>query len=573
MGLSLGRALGYALKGTATGFAKAAQAEDERRDKYTQVTLASSIKKAQANEKLRIEREAEALEEVEAVKDIMKFAPNGKLLTKAEATQVYKTSKNLGMKAEDVIKNFKIASDQGAGIKYVEGSTKTALPDAKDMTFEDTGGLFAQGASESILNTTRELLKGTGYEDTIQMPKKSIVEGVTLTPLDMDKYKGFEYRTYTVTDADGTVRKGVPGLFNPEKGVEGRILWDVEKNDYVQAPAKAVPEPKTTKTVTDEDIVSISAKIIPDLIKANKKFPDILGAHSEKVEGAQNVVNGLERMSEYALDDQNYSVLAGTIGSISRGVKNEIAGFTFVFSGDQFSEQDSYDADTLKLRNGDGTLNVERANAIIGSLDDRVNSLSTLERAEGISRASQMMETQALRLAIAELVADGDARPSDFDVQTRIKNYKADSPTKFVELATLKVRELKEEINTSRNKVKMNEVYTQAKTLVESKDADATSKQVLQLYISGSIEPILNQTITTPSFLTEGFDKTQLSDKPVDLEQPIIEVVGEGDKARKRIIMPDNSYLKDGGKVLELPVSSDDRDIYQLVEEIMKGKK
>ena len=572
MGLSLGRALGYALKGTATGFAKAAQAEDERRDKYTQVTLASSIKKAQANEKLRIEKEAEAMEEIEAVRDIMKFAPNDKPLTRAEATQVFKTAKNLGMKAEDVIKNFKIASDQGAGIKYVEGSTKTALPDAKDMTFEDTGGLFAQGASESILNTTKELLKGTGYEDTIQMPKKSIVEGVTLTPLDMDKYKGFEYRTYTVTDADGTVRKGVPGLFNPEKGVEGRILWDVEKNDYVQAPAKAVPEPKTTKTVTDEDITARYTALIPELIKADKKFPNLLGAHSTKIEGAQTVMDGLDRMSEYALNDQNYSVLAGTIGSISRGVKNEIAGFTFTFSGDQFSEQDSYDADTLKLRKADGTVDVDRATGILSSLEGELNRLSTLERAEGISRASQIMEIQALRLAVAELVTDGDARPSDFDVQSRIKGYLANSPTKFVELAEEKVAQLESQLAASRNKIKVNPVYTSATSLITSKDADADSKQALQLYVSGSIEPVLNQTITKPSFLTEGFDKKQLSDKPIDLEQPIIEVVGEGDKARKRVIMPDNSYLKDGGKVLELPVSADDRDIYKLVEEI-QGKK
>jgi len=208
--------------------------------------------------------------------------------------------------------------------------------------------------------------------------------------------------------------------------------------EYVTAPASAKwlgATPKRTIDMLETPTqIAKNTDVAKDMLILDKDLHKNTYVYNERVAAAGKLFAGLDRMSEFALKKETYSTLMNVFGTVSRGVKNEIAGFKFVFAGDGVTEEQAKEADSLNIRNEDGTVNIANAKNVMNTLDAKIEAIEGItNKAERISRQREMMETMALRLAIAEVVTDGDARPSDFDVQARMRNYLATSAPSFIE--------------------------------------------------------------------------------------------------------------------------------------------
>ena len=89
MAIGLGRALGYALKGTLEGVAAATTKEDKFRQDLTKTTYASAMERFQELEDARNKQDADIKDETDTVKMLMSNNFGGKVLTEAEATAAY----------------------------------------------------------------------------------------------------------------------------------------------------------------------------------------------------------------------------------------------------------------------------------------------------------------------------------------------------------------------------------------------------------------------------------------------------------------------------------------------------
>lgn len=584
MAIGLGRALGYALKGTLEGVAAATTKEDKFRQDLTKTTYASAMERFQELEDARIKQDADIKDEIDTVKMLMSNNFGGKVLTEAEATAAYQFSKKMGLSLDKVFEQYDFSGTDTAKVSRGADTKKSIVP-KKRVDVASLGSEFAEdsliatGRWDQVDDDTRRWLKSSGITDSVSMRGESIVEGVKITPKSGDNpYKGFKYGAYEFTDASGDT-KVVQGILNSELDPnKGRLFLNLETNKYEPVPANAVWRGETArKQINIEDDprqFEMNATTTAMFLKSDKDLPKLSAQYRDQVAAGVTLIDGLDRMSKYALKEQNYSGLVSVLGSISRGVKNEIAGFSFAFSNDNVSEADALAADSLNIRNPDGSVNNSRALAVIDSLDTRMNSIEAItDKAERVSRERELMETMALRLAIAEIVADGDARPSDFDVQSRLRNYLSNSGEAFIEKAKETIAKTRATLDAKRNVVAQSPAIRSATGSLEIKDLTDLERNATQHFLD-MYAPTLDSTLPTPSFLQDGFDSSQVSTETVDPDQPIVETVtNSAGQEVKRVIMPDGSYLKQGGTVLEIPATVDDSSILGVAMKQLKGTK
>jgi hypothetical protein len=577
MAIGIGKAILAGLTGAAQGAATLALAEDERRKEDTQLTFKAGLKAAETYQELRNESNKELNEELELVEIFKDTIVNGQPIGRAGATALVRGAKARGYdNPDEMLKDYTLS---GEGTLEIQTPTKiSVIPEGIDLE-KDDGGFFAKGRTKSVVSDVESLFKASNISTKFEIPQKPKVSGITFARKDGGQlYEGFKYGAYEITDAAGN-SKVVQGILNPELDpTKGRLFLNLETNKYEPVPANAVWRGETArKQINIEEDPSqfeMNATASAMYLKSDKDLPKNSAEFRDQVAAGVTLIDGLDRMSKYALKEQNYSGLVSVLGSISRGVKNEIAGFSFLFSNDNVSKADALEADSLNIRNPDGSVNNARALAVIDSLDTRINNIESItDTAERISRERELMETMALRLAIAEIVADGDARPSDFDVQSRLRNYLSNSGEAFIEKAKETIAKTKKTLATKRNVVSESPAIISARRNVEVKDLTDLERNATQHFLN-MYAPTLESALPVPSFLQEGFDKSQVSTETVNPDQPIVEVVvnSAGQKV-KRVIMPDGSYLKQGNSVLEVPATVDDSSILSVAIKKLKGTK
>jgi len=573
MSLGIGRAFGAALKGTLKGvYEGGIVPEDARREKYTTAALNANVKKALKLEDERIKANKASREEIEQVKALEGMTNlQGKVLSEAERTKVVQTMKATGMDFDDVMEGFEIVSDKDA--KVTPGKPVIyKLGEVSAMEVEEGTGWFSAGRNQQISEDVAKLLKMSGVDTEVSVPTPNTVEGVRLTPKQKDaKYEGFDYGTFTI-EKDGQAII-VQGILNPELSPnEGRLYLDPETNSYKPVPPEGKWNGKTaTKTITKMDAsdFEVNQEYANNAIKQDTKLAVNSAKYNEGVASGQILMDGLDRLAKIALRDESYASLTSFFGNVSKGIKNEIAGFKFVFQGDDVSEQEAYEADTLNIRNTDGTVNLGRASKVMDALETQYNSIAgALSNAEDVASNRKLMEIMALRMAIAEIVVDGDARPSDFDVQSRMGAYLATSKKGFLKLANETIRATQSKLDARRKSLMISPAITLAVKDANNPEYTAQERAAAERFVSG-YAPSFDRQIKLPSFTEEGFDTSQFVDPPKNIDQPTVETFTKEDGQQvKRVIMSDGSYLKDeNGVVLELPSTTRDEAILKFATE------
>jgi hypothetical protein len=187
--MSWAKGLGAALKGTLTGLAEAAEAEDEKRSELTKVALAQRIK--MRDEALALQKTQE--EKVKEQNEFIKIFSGGNFLyedkktktlnglSEADAIALYKQSSGDIEKARKLIEdeNFTL---KGNGTVYTPKSA-IAFSSTKDSTLAalkpkvKSGGILQEGRWEQIA----DMVANTLGEETIEIPALKEVEGVQIT--------------------------------------------------------------------------------------------------------------------------------------------------------------------------------------------------------------------------------------------------------------------------------------------------------------------------------------------------------------------------------------------------------
>ena len=173
------RGLGAAFSGAATGAAKAAVLEDERRVDVSKTVYADMVTQSDTF----LERKQKILDEIDKEKQLVDslalMEVNGKPLTLVERQGLVRFAlANNYEKPAEVLKDFEMNTEEGARIINTKGATKkiaTRTPQEDDSTL--LFGSRTKAATEDAL----KLLKATGRDIDVTMPSRTSVEGVRFT--------------------------------------------------------------------------------------------------------------------------------------------------------------------------------------------------------------------------------------------------------------------------------------------------------------------------------------------------------------------------------------------------------
>lgn len=562
MSIGFGRAIASALGGTLEGLAESAVREDEKRDELSKVILAQRIKNREKALELSQEQTQALQDENESVTSLMTVQVNGKPMSRAEATRVYRTARDLKVDPLKILEQYSIESEAGGKIVDVPSKKKTIADQTVAALAEEEGGLFAKGRAKDIDATANRLLRAAGYQEEIAVPQAPKVTGVTLKPkADPSKYKptlvtavntatkevvqdvvqvlgfdennspkieyftqggqpfvpgenivitdnpsaytkkdeptGFQIGSFTITDAESNEPRVVEGRLNPNTGI--REILDDETGKYVAAPTSATWNGKTptvTKEETDPRFSEVYSEVKKTVFegKGSKAFSDLSGEYLSQRAGVRTLFENYEILAPLALDRRNYSVLNRTIGSFVTGAQNEFAGISsvFMFNADANGQPQPTEFDGL------------------GVLSQLQASEEGLRGAQDAASKAKLMENLALQMAIADIIADGDPRPSDFDVRARMDSYRASSPESFLRTAKATIQRKLNALNGKLETIKETGTY---KELVANSQDPAMSDFEKNAYnrLLNIYAPATTENIELPSFMSADFDASQYS--------------------------------------------------------------
>jgi len=415
MALSFGKGLLYALAGGTKAAAESAVAEDEKRDELSKQALESALKR----KALALETAKTLKEKAEAQQRFMDTYAGQNVkgigMSKAEALRLYEITGGDDSKVPDAIKDGLIKITGAGSIEEVTGDKEGGLDVEAVGAISESKSLFGRGRAEGVANRVKEGMAAQGIDsEGVTMPTTYKASGVgigNIAPEEEDKgldLQSATIGTFTIKGADGSPIK-VEGVV--EKGGKGRRLMVGPDGSYIPAPADAVFNTKTQRTSTDPTVLGQQVELSKMLTKEDRAAAESL---ANQVNGYETMTELMEQIAPLAMDRKNYSTIAGTIGSISTTVKNEIAGITLLSSEDEGADVEREEGYWQQA-----SANLDRMLADAGDF-------------EQISTNKQLIEALALRLTLADLQATGDTRPSDMDVKMRMnKIFGGSSPNSW----------------------------------------------------------------------------------------------------------------------------------------------
>lgn len=237
MAIGFGRAIASALGGTVEGLAEAAVREDEKRDEVSKVVLAQRIKNSEKALELSLEQTEALKEENDAVSTLMKFQVNGKPMSRAEATEVYRASQRLNIDPVEVLEKFSIESEEGGQLIATPPKTRKVAGDetAKMMAEEEAdAGFIRRGRAKSVDETATKLLRAAGYSTEIEIPQAATVTGVKLTRKKLPA-KTSERTSYLFDDNGQVIKALVTVTKDFDDGTRTYEHFDATTNQKVTA--------------------------------------------------------------------------------------------------------------------------------------------------------------------------------------------------------------------------------------------------------------------------------------------------------------------------------------------------
>lgn len=576
MAVGFGRAIAAALAGGATGLGEAALRRDEKRDDMSKLVYASAVKESEKMREKRQELIDASMKERKAVRALMLESVNGKRLNEAEALAVVQRADALGIKEPlKVLQQYNVVSGDEAVI--VEGPSETRKVEI------ETEGLIAEGRGRTIFGDDRkvvtsqaqDLLRATGRDLEFKMPADRMVAGVTFEPKpDPSKYKpslvqvvnmdtkevvqdvvqtisfdannqpkieyhttdgakftpgenmmvtdnpsaytkkdkptGFEPGSYTVLDPETDEPLVVEGRYNVNLGI--REVLDTDTGKFVPAPANARwngATPTTTRVEEDPRFFEVHNEVKKSVFegKGAKDFTQKSGEYTSQRAGVETLFANYEILAPLALDRRNYSFLNRSIGSFVTGTQNEFAGISSIFMFETDEEGNP----------------VENEFDGFGILSQLQENEAGLRGAQDAASKAKLMENLALQMAIADIIADGDPRPSDFDVRARMDQYRAQSPESFLRNSRSTIQRKMNALNSKLASIKQTGTY---KELVESSQDNRMSEMERAAYtkILNNYAPSTTEDLELPAIMRDDFDVSQYSTEkypelPIETEE------------------------------------------------------
>lgn len=483
--------LGRGLAGFAAGFlgsvGEAAQREDKARDELTKDAYLQAMSQREKAMALAKERTEERKKADEFIKNYNGTVVDGYTMSRAEAFKLYQVTNGDHTKVKTAIEDG-LVEVRGVGeLKETDGATEWSSSTAvgKPTADEETNMLF--GSRTEAVN---KALKGRlGEQEDVKSAGGYEAVGVggsikTIDTEEKDMFKKPNFGTFTWVDEKGESQSS-QGIYDFATGK--RKIWDTNKGTYVDAPANSRFD-KASTTTQQAMSMTEALKVASGLIKKEE-----LTAMTEQVNAAKGydmLKRSLEEIAPIAMDPNNYSLVSSFVGSFSTAVEREVAGVKFILSGE---------GSTTKK-------DAEYWDAKMSTLDSAIESMSDVfDKSQDVSVKRELMEAMVLRLAIADVVASGDTRPSDMDIKLRMDTYRASKPEAFLLKA-------KQNLNVARNKyeaaaVSLKEVGGGAKVMQNALDnAPETLTPVERIAYEltiGAYRDIDNFDMSEPAFLKE----------------------------------------------------------------------
>lgn len=432
-----------ATSGALTGFAEAAEKEDEKREDITKIALAQRIKNIENAREIQKEQQKSRKEQDQFVDTFAgKFAffneETNKLepLSEAQALEIYTLSSGDTSKAVELIQKNDIRfKGQGkvqnlAPITTLDplDDTLAALDDA-----QDGGGLFSKGRYKSVSDAVSKQVKLLGGDTAMEAPqlRSAIGTGIQLAQRKDPKIHMAGRFTYKTENGEPVTAEGIVYTDG------SRAMYD-GKGNLVSVPTDSKFEKYTTKTETPKERDAVYFDVAKNL------ETDSFKKSLEKVRGAQigleNLAETYDQMLPLASDLATYSLFAQGVGTLLEAGEREIAGIRFVFTGNESAtERDS--ANTIAQIDS-------YINANIGAKDVKIRA--------------EVLEAMQVRAAYAFLQAEGDTRPSDADLRRAVEQFKARGPEAFVQKATANWKMATAKAETLYNSYLSHESFTKA---------------------------------------------------------------------------------------------------------------
>jgi len=576
MAVGFGRAIAAAVAGGLTGLGEAALRRDEKRAEDSKLVYASAVKEADRMREKREELIDASIAERKKVQALMLTNVDGKRLNEAEALAVVKRADALGIdNPEDVLEKYNITSGDQTTIVEVPGKTRKVEVETEGLIAEGRGRTIFGDDREVVSSKARDLLKATGRDLEFEMPAERRVAGVTFEPKpDPSKYKpslvqvvntdtkevvqdvvqtisfdannqpkieyhttdgskftpgenmvvtdnpsaytkkdtptGFQIGSYTILDPETEEPRAVEGRINPNTGI--REILDDKTGKYVSAPATARWNGKTpTVTRQEEDprFFEVYAGVKDSVFegKGSKQFTDLTSEYLSQRGGVETLFKNYEILAPLALDRRNYSVLNRSIGSFVTGAQNEFAGISsvFMFETDENGQPKPTEFDGL------------------GILSQLQENEAGLRGAQDAASKAKLMENLALQMAIADIIADGDPRPSDFDVRARMDQYRASSPKSFLRNSRSTIQRKMNALESKLATIKETGTYRE---LIANSQDSSMSDMEIRAYnrLKDIYTPPTTEGIELPTIMQDDFDPSQYTEDEYPEVPPISEI-------------------------------------------------
>jgi hypothetical protein len=564
MAVGFGRAVAAALAGGLTGLGEAAVRRDEKRDEQSKLVYASAVKEADAIKERRQKLIDDSLAERKKVRALMLRSVNGERLTEPEALAAVQQADAMGIDdPAEILDKYNIVSEDTATIVESPSETRKVEVETEGLIAEGRGRTIFGDDRDAVTSQAQDLLRATGRDLEFEMPAEREVTGVTfelkpekedaktsivqvvntdtkkvvqevtqqisvvdgvpkieyfnadgskfvpsenLVVTDKptvytkeDKPTGFQIGSFTILDPETEEPRAVEGRLNPNLGV--REILDTDTGKYVPAPNNATWNGKTP-TVTRQEDDPRYMEVYTDAKKSifegsgSKQFKDLTSEYLSQRAGVRTLFANYEILAPLALDRRNYSFLNRSIGSFVTGTQNEFAGISSIFA---FNTDENGNPVETEF-DGFGILSQLQENEV------------GLRAAQDAASKAKLMENLALQMAIADIIADGDPRPSDFDVRARMDQYRASSPESFLRNSRSTIQRKMNALEGKLTAIKETGTYREMLSLSQSSDmSDLESKAYKELL--NTYAPPTTEEITLPAIAQDDFDASQYTDE------------------------------------------------------------
>ena len=516
MAISLGKAILAGLAGGADALATSFEKEDERRLEFTKEGVAAAVKNRAEARKRSLEQTKENQEfedKVDSVAGLGIQLPdeNGNLraLSRSDVgalLQVFEPDDLIKFAEE---KNLTV-SGQAKRIES-QGTTMGGFDAEMAEVIPEGESFISKGRQASVQEKISQELKSRGYN-----PEGVTIPGaVKYTGLKIDVKGGGDVtrgRDYTFTsEIEGQTVSNVRGFV----GTDG--LFYVNDPRFIDdKPIRATkdkfsdPQVVAQKTETGDDKLPEAIEFVTKRLE-DSSYDKLRSQLVQQSASTKTLGQDLERMWEIAQDIEVYSGTVLALGSITKTLKREFAGVTFVFN----PEDDSAES---RQKNAES----------LGQLREFIENN---QGAEDVVVRRKVLDAMIFEAAMKQ-ATDGQSNPSDKDLQGMLQQFQAGDPKEFFQKAQQTWAKRTASLKNSYNAYINNNPLS----MIDFSSMPPEYSQARDIVLSGKTIREEDVNLNAPLFL-QTTDPEELPDSE-DVQNEFPDILPKGKKTEEQPVVP-----------------------------------